>query len=86
MEEIIVSAAELRRRTIPFTDLKSDSEAFVDTRLPGSTPKYNYALIGSGVSQNPDAHINLREPHGFNVGGAAMPKGVTNNLHVHFTA
>nr|CBA30063.1 hypothetical protein Csp_A15280 [Curvibacter putative symbiont of Hydra magnipapillata] len=86
MQEVIVSAAELRRRTIPFTELQSDSEAFVDTRLPGSTPKFNYALIGSGVSQNPTAHINLRETHGFNIGGAAMPNGVTNNLHVHFTA
>lgn len=86
MDEVIVSAAEIQRRTIPFAALKSDSEAFVDTRLPGSTPKFNYALIGSGVSQNPNAHINLRESHGFNIGGAAMPNGVTNNLHVHFTA
>lgn len=86
MEEIVVSATELRRRTIPFAELKSDSEAFVDIRLAGSTPKYNYALIGAGVSQNPNAHINLRESHGFNVGGASMPNGVTNNLHVHFTA
>lgn len=86
MDDVIVSAAELRRRTIAHTDLTSDSEAFVDTRLPGSTPKYNYAMIGAGVSQNPNAHINLREPHGFNIGGAAMPRGVTNNLHVHFTA
>jgi quercetin dioxygenase-like cupin family protein len=86
MEEIIVSASELRRRTIAYTDLRSDAEAFVDTRLPGSSPKQNYAMIGAGVSQNPNAHINLREPHGFNVGGAAMPNGITNNLHMHFTA
>lgn len=86
MEEVIVSAAELRRRTIPLSEHRSDSEAFVDTRLPGSTPKRNYAMIGSGVSQNPNAHINLREAHGFNVGGAGMPNGITNNLHVHFTA
>lgn len=86
MEEVIVSAAELRRRTIAFADTRSDSEAFVDTRLPGSTPKQNFAMIGSGVSQNPNAHINLREAHGFNVGGAAMPQGITNSLHMHFTA
>jgi hypothetical protein len=30
--------------------------------VPGSTPKYNYQLIGAGVSQNPDTFINLREP------------------------
>jgi quercetin dioxygenase-like cupin family protein len=86
MEDVIVTAAEMRRRLIPFCELRSDSEAFVDTRLPGSTPKYNYAMIGSGVSQNPNAHINLRESHGFNIGGASMPNGVTNSLHMHFTA
>lgn len=86
MEEVILSAADLRRRTILFDELKSDSEAFVDTRLPGSSPKFNYAMIGSGVSQNPNAHVNLRDAHGFNVGAAAMPNGVTNSLHMHFTA
>lgn len=86
MEEVILSASELLRRTIPFTALKSDAEAFVDTRLAGSTPKFNFAMIGPGVSQNPAAHINLREAHGFNVGGASMPRGITNSLHMHFTA
>ncbi|MEJ7138788.1 hypothetical protein [Amphibiibacter pelophylacis] len=86
MQDVIVSAAEFQQRTILFKDVKSDSEAFVDTRLPGSTPKYNYTMIGSGVSANPHTPINLRLPHGFNIGGASMPNGITNNLHIHFTA
>jgi hypothetical protein len=30
--------------------------------------------------------VNLSEEHGYNVGAAGMPHGVTNNLHLHFTA
>ncbi len=43
-------------------------------------------MIGPGVTQSSGQVINLREPHGFNIGAAAMPNGVTNNLHLHFTA
>lgn len=82
----ILTPEQLRARAIRRSDLKSDPEAFVDVRVPGSSPKYNYQLIGAGVSQNPDTFINLREPHGFGLGGASMPHGVTNNLHMHFTA
>jgi mannose-6-phosphate isomerase-like protein (cupin superfamily) len=30
--------------------------------------------------------VPVTEPHGFNLGGAVMPAGVVNNLHLHFTA
>jgi hypothetical protein len=30
--------------------------------------------------------VNLTEEYGFNLGAAGMPNGVTNNLHLHFTA
>ena len=86
MTDPTLTPEQLRARVIRRADLKSDPEAFVDVRVPGSTPKYNYQLIGAGVSQNPDTFINLREPHGFGLGGASMPHGVTNNLHMHFTA
>lgn len=81
-----VTRQEAERRTIRRADHVNCAEAFIDCRLPGSMPKENYAFIGGGVSQSSKQHINLREPHGFNVGGAAMPNGVTNNLHLHFTA
>ena len=60
--------------------------AFIDCRTPGSDRKDNYSFIGSGVSQNAEQFVNLTEPHGFNLGAAGMPNGVTNNLHLHFTA
>jgi len=81
-----VSAADLARRTVRKSDYVSCNTAFIDCRMPGSETKENYSIIGSGVTQNPDQVINLQEPHGFNVGAAAMPNGVNNNLHLHFTA
>ena len=84
--EATVSATELEKRTIRREDLVSCNQAFIDCRTPGSDKKENYALIGSGVSQNSEQVINLQMPHGYNVGGAAMPNGVTNSLHLHFTA
>ena len=42
------------------TRVISCNTAFIDCRTPGSDLKENYALIGSGVSQNPDQFINLQ--------------------------
>ncbi|MPY80984.1 MAG: cupin domain-containing protein [Actinophytocola sp.] len=83
---IVVSADELARRTIRRSDFVSCNQAFIDCRTPGSDRKQNYAMIGPGVTQSAGQVINLREPHGFNIGAAAMPHGVTNSLHLHFTA
>ncbi|WP_037357363.1 cupin domain-containing protein [Amycolatopsis orientalis] len=81
-----VPAGELARRTIRRADFVSCDQAFIDCRTPGSDRKENYSMIGPGVTQNPGQVVNLREPHGFNIGAAAMPHGITNNLHLHFTA
>lgn len=83
---VTVTSDELNRRTIRRTQYVSCNTAFIDVRMPGSELKENYSIIGAGVTQNPDQVVNLAEPHGFNVGAAAMPAGVTNNLHLHFTA
>ena len=77
---------QIRDRFIPFSSLRYSTEAFIDYRIPGCAPKKNYALIGPGVSQNPNQPVNLREKHGFQVGGVAMPPGKTNPPHMHFTA
>ena len=77
---------ELQRRHIRRSQYVSCDDAFIDVRLPGSTPKENYSIIGPGVTQNASQLVNLREPHGFNIGAAGMAPGITNNLHLHFTA
>jgi quercetin dioxygenase-like cupin family protein len=80
-----MSRSQLDERFIPFSGLKYSTEAFIDYRIPGCGPKYNYALVGPGVSQNPNQPVSFREKHGFQVGGVAMPHGVVNPPHMHFT-
>ncbi|RII16095.1 Cupin domain protein [Streptomyces sp. YIM 130001] len=86
MPSIVVTEAELERRTIRRGDFVSCNQAFIDCRTPGSDRKENYAMIGPGVTQSASQVVNLREPHGYNIGAAAMPHGITNNLHLHYTA
>ena len=81
----MLTPAALAERYIPFSSLRYSSEAFIDYCIPECQPKYNYALIGPGVSQNPNQPINLREHHGFQVGGVSIPHGKVNPPHMHFT-
>lgn len=73
-------------RLIKRSQLVPCREAFIDCKLPGSELKVNYSIIGAGVTQSRHQVVNLEEPHGFALGVAAMPHGVTNNLHIHYTA
>lgn len=75
-----------RSRLIRRSEMVSEEVAFIDCRMAGSNPKQNYSIIGAGVTQSDNQVINLAEPHGFALGAAAMPKGITNNLHIHYTA
>jgi len=83
---ITLDPDQARRRAIARDDMVACTLAFIDCKLPGSMPKENYSIIGAGVTQSKDQVVNLTEPHGFSVGAAAMPAGVTNNLHLHFSA
>ncbi len=69
-----------------YADLKPCYNAFIDTRSPGSEAKENFTVIGPGVSENPDQHVHIAEPHGFNIGGARQPVGCVNSQHSHDTA
>ena len=81
-----IDQAELDRRLIRRGDYVSCRQAFIDCRTPGSDLKENYSIVGPGVTQSDEQVVNLREAHGFNTGAAAMPGGVVNSLHLHFTA
>ncbi len=83
---MILTPEELQRRHIRRAQYVSCDDAFIDVRLPGSHPKENYSIVGPGVTQNATQVINLREPHGFNIGAAGLAPGITNNLHLHFTS
>lgn len=86
MTQTAAASEELRRRTIRKSDWVPCNAAFIDCRTPGSDRKANYAYIGPGVSQNANQVVNLTERHGYNVGAAGMPRGISNSLHLHFTA
>ena len=76
---------QLHERHIPFSSLRYSTEAFIDYAIPECSPKYNYALVGPGVSQNAKQPVSLREPHGFQVGGVSIPGGRVNPPHLHFS-
>ena len=76
---------QLNERHIPFSSLRYSTEAFIDYAIPECSPKFNYALVGPGVSQNAKQPVSLREPHGFQVGGVSIPHGRVNPPHLHFS-
>jgi mannose-6-phosphate isomerase-like protein (cupin superfamily) len=79
-------SAMLASRLIRYADLIPCRNAFVDSRSPGSDQKENFTLIGPGVSENPNQHVHIPEPHGFNIGGARQPPRCLNSQHSHETA
>jgi quercetin dioxygenase-like cupin family protein len=76
----------LRERLVRYDELRPCTNAFIDARSPGSDQKENFTIIGPGVAENPQQHVHIRSPHGFNIGAARQPPGCTNSLHSHDTA
>ena len=77
---------QLRARLVRYSELRPCTNAFIDARSPGSDQKENFTIIGPGVAENPHQYVHIREPHGFNIGGARQPPRCTNSLHSHRTA
>lgn len=77
---------QMRARLVRYGELVPCRTAFIDTRTPGSESKENFTIIGPGVAENPDQHVHIREPHGFNIGAARQPPGCVNSQHSHETA
>ena len=71
---------------VRYGELEPCFDAFIDTRTPGSDKKENFTIIGPGVSENPNQHVHIAMPHGFNIGGARQPPGCVNSQHSHDTA
>ena len=76
----------MEERVVRYVDLRPCYNAFIDTRTPGSEAKENFTIIGPGVSENPQQHVHIAEPHGFNIGGARQPPHCVNSQHSHDTA
>ena len=80
------TAKALSQRLVRYRDLIPCYNAFIDCRTPGSEAKENFTIIGPGVSENPEQHVHIAEPHGYNIGGARQPPGCVNSQHSHDTA
>ena len=80
------SAEALESRVVRYRDLIPCTNAFIDTRTPGSDTKENFTIIGPGVAENPEQHVHITEAHGFNIGGARQPPRCINSQHSHDTA
>ena len=76
----------LTQRLVRYGELVPCYNAFIDCRTPGSEAKENFTIIGPGVSENPEQHVHIAEPHGYNIGGARQPPGCVNSQHSHDTA
>ncbi|MEX0706684.1 MAG: cupin domain-containing protein [Woeseia sp.] len=79
-------SSELQARLVRYDDLIPCRSAFIDTRTPGSDHKENFTIIGHGVAENPEQHVHIDIPHGFNIGAARQPPGCVNSQHSHETA
>jgi len=90
MDQAAASATQfstmLAERLVRYRDLRPCTTAFVDTRTPGRQKKENFTIIGPGVAENPDQHVHINIPHGFNIGGARQPPDCINSQHSHETA
>ena len=75
----------LDNRLVRYSELKPCTNAFIDTRSPGSDKKENFTVIGPGVAENPNQHVHISIAHGFNIGGARQPPGCLNSQHSHLT-
>ena len=75
----------LEKRAVRYKNLIPCTSAFIDTRSPGSDKKENFTIIGPGVAENPEQHVHISIPHGFNIGGARQPAKCLNSQHSHLT-
>ena len=80
------TAGDMKQRLVRYAELRPCYNAFIDTRTPGSEAKENFTIIGPGVSENPEQHVHISEPHGYNIGGARQPPNCVNSQHSHKTA
>ena len=85
-ESEVWNSDAIEKRIVRYDDLIPCYNAFIDCRTPGSEAKENFTIIGPGVSENPDQHVHIAEPHGYNIGGARQPPACVNSQHSHDTA
>ena len=74
----------LLARVARFKDLKSSSEAFVDTRIPEFNREI-FNIIGRGVTENPLLAPAIADNRDFNISMLKSEPGKGSSLHDHDT-
>ena len=71
------------QRIARFADLRANTQAFVDIRMPGNAREI-YSVIGPGVSENAEAASPI-DGRGFNLAFVRAPNNNGASLHFHDT-
>ena len=79
-----VDLAMLRARVARFKDLKSSSEAFIDTRIPEFNREI-YNIIGRGVTEDPRLKPAIEDNRDFNLTMLKSDPGKGSSQHDHET-
>lgn len=79
-----VDMAMLRARVARFKDLKSSSEAFVDTRIPEFNREI-YNIIGRGVTEDARLKPAIEDNRDFNLTMMKADPGKSSSQHDHET-
>lgn len=74
----------LRARVARFKDLKSSSEAFVDTRIP-EYQREIFNIIGRGVTEDPRLKAPIEDNRDFNMCMMKADPGKSSSQHDHET-
>ncbi len=74
----------LRARVARFKDLKSSSEAFIDTRIPEFNREI-FNIIGRGVTEDPRLKPSIDDNRDFNIAMMRAEPGMSSSQHDHDT-
>jgi mannose-6-phosphate isomerase-like protein (cupin superfamily) len=79
-----VSMADMQKRVARFKDLRSSSQAFVDSLIPGHERKI-FNVIGHGVTEDASLNPAITDARDFNLAMVHAEPGKGAALHAHPT-
>jgi mannose-6-phosphate isomerase-like protein (cupin superfamily) len=83
VSEIDIDIDEMEQHVARFSELKSSSQAFLDTRIPGYEREI-FSIIGNGVQEDPNMKPPI-EPQDFHLAMIRAEPGKGAALHSHLT-
>lgn len=84
MASIEMSTEDMLRRVARFEDLEANTQAFVDSRIPGHERNI-YNVIGTGVNEDPETEPAIAAAEDFTITYIGAEPGKGAALHAHPT-